>query len=121
MKRRNTTVEKGRVGEQLAATLLARTGYHILERNYRSPGSELDIVALHKKSRTLVCVEVKRWVKAYYPVDDIRYAVPMTKMFRLRKGLSHFIATHPRLEYDAMRIDVILLYGNRLIHMKGEQ
>jgi putative endonuclease len=47
----------GQVGEQLAADHLARRGYRILERNYRTRWGELDIVAFD--GRTLVFCEVK--------------------------------------------------------------
>ena len=45
------------MGEQLAAEHLARRGYQILERNYRTRFGELDIVA--SDGRTLVFCEVK--------------------------------------------------------------
>lgn len=47
----------GRQGEEIAGRFLARHGYKILERNYRTPVGELDIVAMD--GGTLVFVEVK--------------------------------------------------------------
>ncbi len=47
----------GAVGEQLAADHLARLGYAIVDRNYRTRWGELDIVA-HARG-TLAFVEVK--------------------------------------------------------------
>lgn len=44
-------------GERLAERHLKRLGYRILERNYRTPVGELDIVAMD--GGTLVFVEVK--------------------------------------------------------------
>ena len=52
--------EKGRIGESWVCDYLKRNGYSILERNFRVPGSELDIIALDKACTTLVCIEVKR-------------------------------------------------------------
>ncbi len=120
MSKIENTVKKGRAGESLASAYLTMKGYRILKRNYVSPGSELDIIAYEPQQKTLVCVEVKRWLRPYYPIDDIRYAVPSAKMRRLRKGLSHFIATHMHLQYDAIRIDVILLYEEQVIHIEGD-
>jgi putative endonuclease len=47
----------GSTGEQLAAEHLARLGFAILERNYRTRWGELDIVAFD--GRALVFCEVK--------------------------------------------------------------
>ena len=47
----------GRLGEQLAAQHLARRGFQIVERNYRTRWGELDIVAFD--GRTLAFCEVK--------------------------------------------------------------
>ena len=49
--------ELGRLGEQLAAEHLARRGFEIVERNYRTRWGELDIVAFD--GRTLAFCEVK--------------------------------------------------------------
>src|SRR5437763_5442539 len=47
----------GILGEQLAAEHLARRGFQILERNFRTRWGELDIVAFD--GRTLAICEVK--------------------------------------------------------------
>jgi putative endonuclease len=47
----------GKKGEELAATQLKAMKYQILERNYRCPLGEMDIIAREKGS--LVFVEVK--------------------------------------------------------------
>lgn len=47
----------GKKSERLAAEFLKRTGYHILETNYRSTVGEIDIIA--KDRGTIVFVEVK--------------------------------------------------------------
>jgi putative endonuclease len=47
----------GRRGEQLAAEHLARQGFRIVERNYRTRWGELDIVAFD--GRTIAFCEVK--------------------------------------------------------------
>jgi putative endonuclease len=47
----------GRLGEQLAVEHLARRGFQILQRNYRTRWGEIDIVAFD--GRTLAFCEVK--------------------------------------------------------------
>jgi len=48
---------KGAQGEQRAAEYLRGRGYRILERNYRCPLGEMDIIA--RDGKTVVFVEVK--------------------------------------------------------------
>lgn len=50
----------GDYGERLAAALLQRKGYLILERSFRTKTGEIDLIASFK-SRTIVFVEVKAW------------------------------------------------------------
>lgn len=53
----NRQQQFGKQSERLAAEFLKRTGYRILETNYRSKLGEIDIIAREKG--TLVFVEVK--------------------------------------------------------------
>ena len=48
---------KGAWGEDRAAEFLASQGYRLLERNYRCPLGEMDIIA--REGKTVVFVEVK--------------------------------------------------------------
>ncbi|MBK6265396.1 YraN family protein [Marivirga sp. S37H4] len=51
------TKKIGDLGEDIAATILEKAGYEILERNYRYKRSEIDLICL--KDNLLVFVEVK--------------------------------------------------------------
>ncbi len=53
----NRQQQFGKKSERLAAEFLKRTGYRILETNYRSKLGEIDIIAREKG--TIVFVEVK--------------------------------------------------------------
>jgi putative endonuclease len=64
----------GRLGERLAADHLERSGYRVLERNYRIREGEIDIVA--DQGGTLVFCEVKTLVvrgrgAALHPLDGV--------------------------------------------------
>ena len=50
-------IRTGRQGEDLAAGYLESAGYRIVERNYRCPFGEMDLVA--RDGETIVFVEVK--------------------------------------------------------------
>ena len=49
--------EVGRIGEDIAAQFLTRKGFKVIERNYRKPWGEIDIIAV--KGSSVRFVEVK--------------------------------------------------------------
>lgn len=53
-----TKSETGELGEDLACRYLINKGYKVLERNYRKPWGEIDVIAA-APDKTLVFVEVK--------------------------------------------------------------
>ncbi len=66
----STHTELGSWGEEFAVRALRRKGYVIVNRNWRTPLGEIDIVC--KKSQTLVFVEVKtrRRCSSNYPLQE---------------------------------------------------
>lgn len=59
-------IAKGRRGELLSKSYLVKKGYVILDLNYRNKIGEIDIIALDKRNKILVFVEVKtRTSQAY--------------------------------------------------------
>ena len=52
-----TTLEIGRVGEDLAQKYLSSLGFKILERNWRWRKCEIDIIAIHRDK--IIFIEVK--------------------------------------------------------------
>ncbi|ALX66896.1 YraN family protein [Microbacterium sp. XT11] len=98
----------GRAGEERAARYLTAAGYDILDRNWRCPQGELDIVALG--GRVLVFVEVKtRRSMAYgHPLE----AVDVRKRRRLWKLAHAWMAQHPDMAHGrSLRVDVIGITG----------
>lgn len=74
------------LGEQAAARHLASRGYRLLERNYRCPLGEIDLVALH--GQTLVLVEVKARTSAQYGTPS--EAITPRKRSRLARLADHY-------------------------------
>lgn len=69
-----TRHDKGRIGEELAARYLEERGLQILDRNFRCPLGEIDLIA--RDGRTLVFVEVKsRYGKGFgLPQEAVTHA-----------------------------------------------
>jgi len=72
----------GSLGEKLAADFLARRGYRILVRNYRTPFGEIDLVA--GKGTETVFIEVRTRKSDFFgePVESLT----QTKLKHWRKA-----------------------------------
>jgi putative endonuclease len=89
-------------GEDLAAAFLKKQGYKIVERNYRTPLGEIDLVARHQG--VLVFIEVKTRTSARFGAGQ--EAVHYAKQARLRK-LADYYLKQKRLGEMAVRFDVV--------------
>lgn len=93
----------GITGEELAAAHLARRGFEIVERNYRTRWGELDIVACD--GRTLVFCEVKcRRGGCGDPLEAVRAG----KRAQVRKMAARWlIERRDRPHVEELRFDAI--------------
>jgi putative endonuclease len=92
----------GDKGEDLAALALKKQGYKVLERNYRTPLGEIDLIARH--GGELVFIEVKTRTSARFGMGQ--EAVHYGKQARLRK-LADYYLKQKRLGEVAVRFDVV--------------
>jgi putative endonuclease len=101
--------ELGRRGEDLAALHLQRGGFDIVERNWRCPAGEIDIVA--RDGDEVVFVEVKtRTSTAYgHPLE----AITVQKLARLRRLAGAWCEAHP-VGAAGLRIDAVAVIAPRL-------
>jgi putative endonuclease len=96
----------GRLGEDLACAELARRGYAILARRYRTRYGEIDIIA--RSAGVLVFVEVKARQGGRFgtPAD----AVTAQKQQRLTAMAQDYLARHGLLEarcrFDVVAVDL---------------
>ncbi|MFF3443562.1 YraN family protein [Streptosporangium sp. NPDC002721] len=96
--------ELGKHGEQIAVDYLLAQGLRILDRNWRCPDGEIDIVAL--EGRTLVAVEVKtRSGRSHGTAFE---AVTSAKIARLHRLATGWLAGRQE-RFDAVRVDVVAL------------
>ena len=97
----------GTAGEELAAAHLQRRGFTIIERNFRTRGGELDIIAYD--GRTLVFCEVKTR-RAGGSAGGALEAVGPTKQAKVRRMAGRWLAERrerPRaalLRFDAIGV-----------------
>ena len=97
----------GRWGEEVAARYLARQGYKVLTRNYRTPAGELDIVA--QDGNSIVFVEVKtRRTSSFGPPQA---AVTPKKAAHIIAAAQHYLLDTEQIEGD-WRIDVVAVFGS---------
>lgn len=98
----NRNQQFGKSGERVAATHLKRKGYRILERNYRNPLGEIDIIAREKG--VLVFVEVKTRSSARF--GSPKRAVTPAKQRQLSKVALAYLKT-TRQSHSPARFDVV--------------
>jgi putative endonuclease len=94
----------GQRGEDAAARYLRRHGFRILARGRRHRLGELDLVAVERRSRTVVFVEVK--TRQWDDPDDAAAAVDQHKQVRLTRLAVAFLKRHGLLQHAA-RFDVV--------------
>ncbi len=101
----------GNRGEGLAVDHLCAAGYRILERNFRSRGGEVDIVA-RDRDGTIVFVEVKTRTNLAFGLPQL--AVTTRKQRQIAKGALSWLSRHQGHQ-QAARFDVIAV----LLHDDG--
>src|SRR5512133_2228070 len=92
----------GKHGEDLAVAWLAGAGYRIIERNYRCPFGEIDIVA--EEGGTLVFVEVKSRRSSAFGAPEL--AVGPEKQRKISRISLHYLAERHLSDRPA-RFDVV--------------
>jgi len=98
-------VERGRLGETMAASYLQLCGYRILERNYRFGHLEIDLLAA--RGNLLVVVEVKLRRSTAY--GGAAAQVGRRKQRDLETAAVAFLKRHRSGRGQRVRFDVLSL------------
>jgi len=99
--------ELGRRGEAVAALALERAGLVVLERNWRCPEGELDLIATDPSQRESVVIFCEVKTRSGQGYGSPFEAVTQGKRRKLRRlGLLWLAQPHIR-GYPRMRFDVI--------------
>lgn len=106
MKQQN--YEVGRLGERIASEFLAKKGYKILEKNFRTRLGELDLVAA--KDGVLVFAEVKLKVGEDFGPNP-EEMIDKNKVGQIEKTARNFLMRYPEYEerYESLRIDAVCI------------
>jgi putative endonuclease len=94
----------GERGEDAAAAYLERSGLTVVERNWRCPSGEIDIVALDGETLVLCEVKTRKGVGKGTPED----AVTPAKQKRYKRLAAAYVQSSS-LEDVEVRFDVITL------------
>lgn len=93
----------GRLAETIAAWLLRLKGYRILQRRFRSPFGEIDLITQRKE--TVIFIEVK----ARQTPEEALEAVTPRQQKRIKQAALYYLAQHPTLSTLSLRFDLILV------------
>ncbi len=91
----------GTSGEELASHFLKKKGYRIIERNYKTPIGEIDIIAKDRDITVFVEVKTRTDVSFGYPFESVH----AKKQHKL-KNLALLYMKKKRIESPA-RFDVL--------------
>jgi putative endonuclease len=97
----------GAYGERLAARYLIGRGLTVLERNWRCPGGELDLVLRDGADLVFCEVKTRRGPGFGEPVE----AVGREKVRRLRRLAGRWLAAGRPRRTGAVRFDVVGVLG----------
>lgn len=97
----------GNLGENIACNFLLKNGYKIIERNYRKPWGEIDIIC-KSPNKTLVFVEVKTVSEGELTPED---QLTKSKLTKLQRTASLYAGHFPEKISDekGWQIDLIAI------------
>ena len=97
----------GHRGEALAAWFLRLKLYRVVQRRYKTPVGEIDLIA--ERFGTTVFVEVKARSKAVVEAE----ALQAVNRSRITRAAQYWLAHHPAKAGTNLRFDVIFLAPGR--------
>lgn len=100
-RQRQQAERRGHTAEARAATMLRLKGYRILDRRWKSPAGELDLVI--RRGRTIAFVEVK----TRPTTDEAIAAVGPRQRQRIVSAAHHWLADNPSAMDCDCRFDIV--------------
>lgn len=93
-----------RLGEEIASKYLQKSGYKIIEKNFRKGYGEIDIITIYKNA--LVFIEVKTRKTNLF--GGVRESINRSKIHTLINTAQFYKLTHKNLP-ESLRIDAVLV------------
>ncbi|OGG15484.1 hypothetical protein A3D77_06570 [Candidatus Gottesmanbacteria bacterium RIFCSPHIGHO2_02_FULL_39_11] len=94
----------GSIGEEIASSYLQKKGFHIIDKNFRIRGGEIDLIGIWGK--ILIFIEVKTRIgDTFGPPEE---AIDKRKLYHVTKSAEYYKLLHPHLP-DTMRIDAVCI------------
>ena len=107
---RRVAEARGRRAEAAAALMLRLKGYRIVERRFRSPQGEIDLIV--RRGHMLAFVEVKARTRE----NDAADAIVQRQRMRIAAAARVFLQRRGDLADLDMRFDAVLVSPGRLPH-----
>jgi putative endonuclease len=104
---RQTAQKRGQFSESIAAFYLRLKGYRILERGFRVPVGEIDIIA--RRGNLIAFVEVK----ARNHQSDAASAISANQRSRIRRASMVYGQQNPDFASCDLRFDAVLITPGR--------
>lgn len=95
----------GKAGEDFAVRFLAEAGLEVINRNYRCPKGEMDLIA--RDGEVLVFVEVRTRRSSYRGWGE--ESITRQKGKRLQAIAAYFLLQHGYKSWPPLRFDVLAL------------
>ncbi|MCP4720089.1 MAG: YraN family protein [Desulfobacteraceae bacterium] len=95
----------GQSGEKAAAEFLCQKGYTLVEKNYRTPTAEIDIIAKDGDCICFVEVKTRTSIKKGLPKESVHHA----KQLKLVSGASFYLK-EKKLFNHRVRFDVVEVF-----------
>lgn len=95
----------GHEAEQQACGHLQRQGLTLVERNYRSPHGEIDLIMRHAGTLVFVEVRYRKSVRFGSPAET----VDRRKQVKIRATAEHYLQRHAQGAGVSCRFDVVAL------------
>ena len=102
----------GNAGEDLAAEILGREGYQVIETKYRYARGEIDLVAMEGEILAFVEVKTRRRVNFGHPAE----AVDRYKRSRLVGAAKHYLYRY-QIRDRQCRFDVLSIFADEGGHL----
>jgi putative endonuclease len=95
----------GRKGEALAVSYLEKHGYKVLEKNFRCPWGEIDIIARDHDELVFIEVKTRKSNEMGYPEE----AVDAKKQRKISQVAAHYLM-QKNIIHESIRFDVVAIF-----------